>query len=203
MATSEEPKKPQNAYWLFLSENREKFEKEVPQGTKKGPGTAKVAGDAWKSLSDQARKPYDDKAAKLKAEYDKAMEKFLASGGEKSKRKMQAKDSDAKRAKKEKDPNKPKRPQNAYWLFLTDHRAQFEKQIPPGTKKGPGTAKVAGEAWKKLSDKERQPYAAQAEKLRKEFDQQMAKYKAEKAAAGEEVDDDEEDEDANADLGGA
>ena len=54
-------------------------------------------------------------------------------------------------------------------------------------KKGAATAKV--------SEKERQPYAAQAEKIRDECDQHMATYKAEKAVVGEEVDDDEDDED--------
>merc|ERR1712232_484795 len=111
------------------------------------------------------------------------MESFLGAGGEASKRKMKSEEGDEKRAKKEEDQSMPKRPKNAYWLFLADNREKFEKQVPEGIKKGPGTAKIAGEAWKGLSDKERAPYEKQAAKLKDEYQKECAKY------AGDENDD--------------
>lgn len=193
MSVTEEPKKPQNAYWLFLADNRSKFESQLPDGAHKGSGVAKVAGEAWKKIAEKERKPYEDKAAKLKAAYDEAMKKFLAAGGEKSKRKMKGKPADdegdgegkaAKRGKKEKDPNQPKKPQNAYWLFLADNRPKFDAQVPAGVNKMGATAKLAGDAWKALPDKQRQPYDAKAAKLKKVYDEEMSKYKAEKSAKG-------------------
>nr|KYP75464.1 Non-histone chromosomal protein 6 [Cajanus cajan] len=42
----------------------------------------KEAGEKWKSMTDEEKKPYLDKVAELKAEYEKAMESYRAGENE-------------------------------------------------------------------------------------------------------------------------
>ncbi len=52
---------------------------------------------------------------------------------------------------KKKDPNAPKRPSTGFFIWLAEHRADIKADNPglPVT----GIGKIAGERWKKLSDK--------------------------------------------------
>jgi hypothetical protein len=58
-------------------------------------------------------------------------------------------------AKKEKDPNAPKRPMGAYFLFSGDMRAKVKAENPD--MKVTEIAKHIGELWAKASDKEKAP----------------------------------------------
>jgi hypothetical protein len=78
-AASGKPSRAPSAYWLYLGDNREAIEKEA--GTKKPTEIAKLAGNKWKALSAATKKPYEEKAAKAKAEYEKALEEWKKSGG--------------------------------------------------------------------------------------------------------------------------
>mmetsp|Transcript_13849 Transcript_13849/g.37041 ORF Transcript_13849/g.37041 Transcript_13849/m.37041 type:complete len:203 (+) Transcript_13849:83-691(+) len=78
-AASGQPKKPPTGYWLYLKENREAIEKAA--GSKKPTLVASLAGKKWKAMSDAQKKPFEDKAAKAKAEYQKAMEEWKNNGG--------------------------------------------------------------------------------------------------------------------------
>ena len=61
-----------------------------------------------------------------------------------------------------KDPNAPKRPPTAFFLFSKDHRAVIKSNNP-----GAGVtdvAKLLGAAWQNLSDRERKRYYGIADK---------------------------------------
>merc|ERR1719210_2068251 len=73
------PKKPPNAYWLWLAENRASLVKEL--GTGAAGAVGKLAGEKFKALAPGARKIFEDKAASLKAEYEKAKEEYKKNGG--------------------------------------------------------------------------------------------------------------------------
>merc|ERR1712107_546285 len=51
------PKRPQSAYSIFLSENREAILKSLPAGASPITDVAKKAGEQWKALSAAAKKP--------------------------------------------------------------------------------------------------------------------------------------------------
>jgi len=197
MAITEEPRKPQNAYWIFLSDNRDALTKEA--GSSSGPAVGKVAGAKWKGMSAAAKAPYEKKAATFKAQYEKDMAAFKAAGGEVGKRraeKAEAKREKAgKRARKAKDPNKPKRPASAYWLWLNDQRATIMAEVEKkhGKKVVSEVSKIGGERWKTVADKVKKEYEKKTEELRKKYEKDMAEYKKNNADAGD--DDDEEDED--------
>jgi hypothetical protein len=199
-AAAEEPKRPANAYWIWLGENRDTLTKEA--GSSNGPVVGKLAGEKWKAMSAAAKKPFEDRAAKLKAEYDTALEEFKAGGGQVGKRRLEkkeAKDAKAdKKAKKEarKASGKPTRPASAYWLWLGENREALAKEA--GSAKPPVVAKLAGEKWKALSAAAKKPFEAKASELKAAYDKALEEWKS--SGGGE--DGDGEHEDAKV-LGGA
>ncbi|ODQ62684.1 hypothetical protein WICANDRAFT_26373, partial [Wickerhamomyces anomalus NRRL Y-366-8] len=62
------PKRPSNSFILYLLDHRADFVKENPGASMVEVG--KIAGAAWKKLSDAEKKPYQDAFAKAKAEYE-------------------------------------------------------------------------------------------------------------------------------------
>merc|ERR1712196_136096 len=76
------PKRPQSAYSIFMSENREAILKSLPAGANPITDVARKAGEQWKALSTAAKKPYEAKAEKLKAEYEKAVEEYKKTNGD-------------------------------------------------------------------------------------------------------------------------
>ncbi|XP_021735495.1 high mobility group B protein 7-like [Chenopodium quinoa] len=71
------PKRPMSGYFVFMEEFRKVYKEEHPE-SKGVKEVAKEAGAKWKSMTDEEKKPYLDKAAELKVEYEKAMEAYNA-----------------------------------------------------------------------------------------------------------------------------
>merc|ERR1719437_341524 len=94
---------------------------------------SKILGDMWKSIGEAAKKKYQDKAASAKIKYDKAMEKYKKTP-EYAAHQALVQEAKVKNTKKafRKDPNAPKRPQSAYFIWMT------EVGRPAYTKKNPG-----------------------------------------------------------------
>lgn len=70
-----QPKKPATAFFVFMDDFRKTF-KEANPDAKGAAQVGKEGGVKWKAMSDEEKKPYLEKAAELKAEYDKAMLKY-------------------------------------------------------------------------------------------------------------------------------
>jgi hypothetical protein len=64
----DKPKRPLSAFMLYSSEKRPEIQESNP-GLKL-PDVSKKIGALWKGLSASEKKPYEEKAAKAKAEYD-------------------------------------------------------------------------------------------------------------------------------------
>lgn len=62
-------KRPPTAYFLFSNDVRPIIQKKKPE--LKMTDISKVIGQQWRNLNDSQKKKYIDKAAKLKAEFDK------------------------------------------------------------------------------------------------------------------------------------
>ncbi|KAL1201150.1 High mobility group B protein 7 [Cardamine amara subsp. amara] len=71
-STSNKPKRPLTAFFVFMNDFRKTFKKENPYCNVKD--VAKQGGEKWKSLTEEEKKVYLDKAAELKAEYNKSLE---------------------------------------------------------------------------------------------------------------------------------
>merc|ERR1712176_1669469 len=98
--------------------------------------------------------------------------------------------------KREKDPNAPKKPQSAYWIWLGENRPALMKQV--GGKDVTQVSKLAGEKWKALDAKLKAPFEKKAKDLKDAYDKALKEYKATKGdAAGEEDEEDDATEASN------
>eukprot|EP00933_Yihiella_yeosuensis_P070046 TRINITY_DN773_c0_g1_i2.p1 TRINITY_DN773_c0_g1~~TRINITY_DN773_c0_g1_i2.p1 ORF type:complete len:235 (+),score=115.95 TRINITY_DN773_c0_g1_i2:86-790(+) len=69
----------------------------------------------------------------------------------------------------------PKKAVSAYWLWLSDNRADISKKV--GTSKGSVVAKAAGDAWKTLPAAKKAPYEKKAAEQKADFEKAMAAFK--------------------------
>ncbi|KAI3949719.1 hypothetical protein MKX01_040936 [Papaver californicum] len=130
------------------------------------------------------------KGAKSKSDTTKNADKLSV------KRKVIANDAGGRKTSKKekavKDPNKPKRPASAFFVFMEDFRTQF-KEKHPNNKSVSVVGKAGGDKWKSLSDAEKAPYVAKAEKRKVEYNKTMDAYNK-KLARGSNADEEEEEE---------
>ncbi|MQL88985.1 hypothetical protein Taro_021556 [Colocasia esculenta] len=80
-----------------------------------------------------------------------------------------------------KDPNKPKRPPSAFFVFMEEFRKQFQEKNP-NNKSVATVGKAGGAKWKSLSEAEKAPYVNKANKRKVEFQKAMADYEKKKEA---------------------
>ncbi|KXG20955.1 hypothetical protein SORBI_3010G275200 [Sorghum bicolor] len=126
-----------------------------------------------------------------------------------------------RKGKAGKDPNKPKRAPSAFFVFIFSLlflelrfdlfldgcvcREEFRKEFKeknPKNKSVAAVGKAAGDRWKSLSESDKAPYVAKANKLKLEYNKAIAAYNkgestaaAKKAPAKEEEEEDEEESD--------
>ncbi|KAL5144310.1 HMG1/2-like protein [Glycine soja] len=81
----------------------------------------------------------------------------------------------AGKGKAAKDPNKPKRPPSAFFVFMEEFRKVFNKEHPEN-KAVSAVGKAAGAKWKTMSDAEKAPYVAKSEKRKVEYEKNMRAY---------------------------
>jgi len=67
------PKRPASSFMVFSEELRQSILKQNPKLT--APEVAKALGAQWKQLTPQKKKRYEEKAAGLKEQYQKEMDK--------------------------------------------------------------------------------------------------------------------------------
>lgn len=91
-----------------------------------------------------------------------------------------------------KDPNKPKRPASAFFIFMEDFRVQY-KQKHPNNKSVAAVGKAGGDKWKSMSEAEKAPFAAKAEKRKDEYNKKMNAYNKKSAEGTNGADDEESD----------
>ncbi|KAL7181871.1 hypothetical protein ACSBR1_040727 [Camellia fascicularis] len=81
----------------------------------------------------------------------------------------------AKKGKAAKDPNKPKRPASAFFVFMEEFRKTY-KEKHHNNKSVAAVGKAGGDKWKSLSEAEKAPYVAKAEKRKTEYNKTLEAY---------------------------
>ncbi|CAL5401859.1 unnamed protein product [Camellia sinensis] len=81
----------------------------------------------------------------------------------------------AKKGKAAKDPNKSKRPASAFFVFMEEFRKTY-KEKHPNNKSVAAVGKAGGDKWKSLSEVEKAPYVAKAEKRKTEYNKTLEAY---------------------------
>ncbi|KAL3621556.1 HMG1/2-like protein [Castilleja foliolosa] len=105
-------------------------------------------------------------------------------GSGKADSRLAVKNTTKKEAKAAKDPNKPKRPPSAFFVFMEDFRNEY-KEKHPSNKSVAVVCKAGGSEWKSMSEEEKAPFVVAAAKRKKDFEHKMETYKR-KLAGGDE-----------------
>ncbi|KAK1305310.1 hypothetical protein QJS10_CPB11g02157 [Acorus calamus] len=84
-----------------------------------------------------------------------------------------------------KDPNKPKRPASAFFVFMEEFRKQY-KEKHPNNKSVAAVGKACGEKWKSMSEADKAPFVARAAKRKTEYEAKMVAYNKKNSKAAEE-----------------
>ena len=140
------PKKPSNAWQLFLRDFRKGDQVEPGMN---GSDIVAKASPIWKAMSEAEKKPYTDEANSLSQEYKKAKEA----------------------SKPEKVDKGPSRPKNSWMLFLSEYRNKNKKEGVAGS----AIVAEASAVWKGMSDAEKSPYESQAKALMEKFQMENKK----------------------------
>ncbi|EEE70180.1 hypothetical protein OsJ_30257 [Oryza sativa Japonica Group] len=92
-----------------------------------------------------------------------------------------------RKTKAEKDPNKPKRPPSAFFVFMEQFRKDY-KEKHPNVKQVSVIGKAGGDKWKSMTDairgyvvvavpcKDKAPFVTKAEKLKAEYTKKIDAY---------------------------
>lgn len=70
----------------------------------------------------------------------------------------------------------PKKAPSAYWIWLGEHRASLQKELPG--KRGSEVSKLAGERWKALAAEEKAPFEKRAEDAKAEYQKALESFKS-------------------------
>lgn len=154
----DQPKRPKTAYMLWLADNRASIAESVEGG---GTAVFKEAGERWRAIDEKTKDHYTEMYTKEKADFDEKMKAFKA-------KYPSGKAPVAAVAKSKKDPNAPKRPLSAYFLWLADNRKAIVEKLGPDQ----GFAAVgveAGKQWKELAEAQKAPFVEKAATLFEEY----------------------------------
>ncbi|CAN1254263.1 High mobility group B protein 13 [Linum perenne] len=171
----------------------QKIKKENPNADFKE--VSNILGAKWKTVSAEEKKPYEEKYQAEKEVYLQVATKEkreteamkLLEEEQKQKTAMEllqqylqflhdADDQGSKKTKKEKDPLKPKQPMSAFFIFSNDRRAALLADNKNVTE----AAKIAGEEWKNMTEKQKSPYEKIAKKNKEKYLIEMEAYKQKK-----------------------
>lgn len=88
------------------------------------------------------------------------------------------------KAKKEKDPDAPKRPQSAYFLYCNERRPQLKKEKPELSMCD--MTKELTKEWKELTEKQKKKYDDMQVKEKERYEKEMETYKGGKVTKKDE-----------------
>ncbi|GFN90951.1 high mobility group protein 1 [Plakobranchus ocellatus] len=145
------PKRAISAYFVFLAECRTEAAQLGKPLTKIAEFT-KLASEKWKALTAEQKRPYEAQAAIDKKRYEEEMAIYKG---------------------KTVDPNKPKRPPTAYFLFLAD----FRPRMAGSGIEHKELLKKAGEEWRNMPAHIKGPYEKRALEESKKYEIVMAEYR--------------------------
>ncbi|KAF2292207.1 hypothetical protein GH714_016598 [Hevea brasiliensis] len=78
-----------------------------------------------------------------------------------------------------KDPDAPKRPPSAFFVFMEEFRKSFKENFPEN-KSVSAVGKAGGAKWKSMSDSDKAPYAEKALNKKTEYEKAVEAYQKQK-----------------------
>jgi len=159
------PAGKKSAYTYFVQAEKESWQIENPDKKIVFGDFMKSCGAKWKTLNEEDKGPFAIKATADAKRYAAEMEDYVPENGERT----------TKKRKVKKDPNAPKRPQTAFFLYAADFRAEVRSGLPDGSTVGE-VAKELGRRWGELGDEEKSKYQKNAEVNKAQYEKDMEAY---------------------------
>ena len=141
------PKGRMSNYTFFVQMCREEHRKKHPTENVNFTEFSKKCAERWKQMTDKEKQRFAEMAERDKQRYEREMATYTP-------------DNEHGRKKRKKDPNAPKRPLSAFFLFCQDERPAV-KAIYPNYSVGEA-AKELGERWNKVPADVKSKYEAKA-----------------------------------------
>lgn len=146
---------------------------------------AKDAGQRYAALPDEKKREFQRKSLEAKAQWEKEMENWRQTlTPEDIKQENMYRTAQRKAGKSRKgnlkDPNAPKKPLSAYFLFLRAIRADagLTQQVFEGEQETTKQSVLAASKWRALPEAEKQPYLEKAEADKAEYERLRREYEA-------------------------
>ena len=184
------PKRALSAFMIFSNANRARVKEENPDA--KFGEMAKLLSVEYKNLSKDELAELDKKVEKEKKRYEREMENYKPPAGYED-----SNSTKGKGKKKKKDPNAPKRATTSFMYYSTKMRPIIKEEKPDI--KFTEMGKLIGEKWRELSDDDKKEFEELANKDKKRYSDQMAKYTAKKQSEEDGMDDNQSDDDSSDD----
>nr|ACQ59037.1 High mobility group protein B1 [Anoplopoma fimbria] len=156
------PKGKMSSYAYFVQTCREEHKKKHPEASVNFSEFSKKCSERWKTMSLKEKGKFEDLARQDKARYEREMMSYIPPRGIKK--------------KKFKDPNAPKRPPSAFFIFCAEYRPKVKGETPGATIGD--VAKRLGEMWNGTASEDRQPFEKKAAKLKEKYEKEVAAYRA-------------------------
>ncbi|KAL1784544.1 high mobility group protein B1 [Sigmodon hispidus] len=151
-----------SSYAFFVQTCPEEHKKKHPDASVNFSEFSKKCSERWKTMSAKEKGKSEDMAKADKVRYEREMKTYIPPKGETK--------------KKFKDPNAPKRPPSAFFLFCSEYRPKIKGEHP-GLSIG-DVAKKLGEMWNNTAADDKQPYEKKAAKLKEKYEKDIAAYRA-------------------------
>lgn len=179
------PKQAPSAWQVYFTEELQKMKAEQPGERLNVAHVAKDAGQRYAALPDEKKREYQRKSLEEKAKWERDMENWRQTlTPEDIKQENMYRTAQRKAGKSRKgnlkDPNAPKKPLSAYFLFLRAIRADagLTQSVFEGEQETTKQSVLAASKWRALPEAEKQPYLEKAEADKAEYERLRREYEA-------------------------
>jgi len=148
-----------SAFFFFANENRKKLKVSNPEfGIKE---VAKSNSVAWKALSAEDRKPYNEMVSKDRKRYEKELKQLEEIGYFINQDGVKSTDLDLKGNKRDfpEGTVMPKKVRSSYLYFFSDCQKEAKSKLPEGEKTNvSAVTKGISSRWKNISESDKKKY---------------------------------------------
>ncbi|XP_003746804.1 high mobility group protein DSP1-like [Galendromus occidentalis] len=164
MAKGDKPRGRTSAYAYFVQTCREEYKKMHPNENVVFAEFSKKCAERWKTMNEPEKQRFQLMAAKDKKRYEDEMSTYVPKEAPRG-----------KAARKEKDPNAPKRALSAFFHFCQDERPKVRAELGQSTVGE--VAKQLGKKWQECTGEQKSKYEQLAAKDKQRYELEMAAYK--------------------------
>lgn len=179
------PKQAPSAWQVYFTEELQKIKAEQPGARLNVAHVAKDAGQRYAALPEEKKQEFQRRSQEAKEQWERDMlawKSTLTPEDIKQENMFRTAQRKAGKSRKGnlKDPNAPKKPLSAYFLFLRAIRAdpKMTEDVFHGEQETTKQSVLAAAKWRSLPEEEKQPFLEKAEadkveyeRLRKEYEQ--------------------------------